>query len=366
MSEAALARALYRAVVFGVVIVALVLLGLQLKWVLLQLFGAAIVAAGMAPVVRRFAAPGGVRPWRWRAPAALVVVLIYLLIAVVVLVLGTIMLRAVVEQVTTLLVRAPDYAAELQTWDALLAERWPVLARFDLSSVYGGTAGLSQWLSTLLDQARSAAGLLLALFGGAINVIFVLFMALYLTVDGSSIRDYLVVFLPLGRQEQAGRVITNISLRLGHWVVGQLLLSVVIGVGAGIGLGLIGVPGASLLSLVWAFAEFIPGIGPFISAVPSIVLGFLAGPTTGILATVFTLLWSQVESNIITPRVMGRAVELNPLVVLLALLVGNELLGLAGALFAIPAAAALAVIVDELRQERLARLGHELEPTASV
>ncbi len=161
-------------------------------------------------------------------------------------------------------------------------------------------------------------------------------------------------------------MVTNISLRLGHWVVGQITLSVIVGVGAGIGLGVIGVPGASLLAVVWAVAEFIPGIGPFISAVPSILLGFLAGPTTGVLAAIFTLCWSQVESNVITPRVMGRAVELNPLVVLVALLVGNELLGLAGALFSIPAAAVLAVIVDELRQERLAHVEEELALAPSV
>ncbi len=199
----------------------------------------------------------------------------------------------------------------------------------------------------------NAASLLLALFGGALNVIFVLFMALYITVDGPAMRDYLVVFAPRSRQAQARRVITNMASRLGHWVAGELVLCLIVGLGAGIGFGLIGVPGASLLALVWAIAELIPGIGPFISAVPSILLGFLAGPEIGVLATIFTLAWSQVENNVLVPRVMGHAVKLNPLVVLVALLIGNQLLGLAGALFAIPAAAALAVIVDELHRERL-------------
>ena len=133
----------------------------------------------------------------------------------------------------------------------------------------------------------------------------------------------------------------------------SMALMAIMGTGAFIGLTIIGVPGAPLLALIWAVAEVIPGIGPFISAVPTILLGFAAGPTTGVLATIFTWLWSQVENNILVPRVMGHAVKLNPLVVLVALLVGTQLLGLAGALFAVPAAGALAVVVDELHQERL-------------
>jgi predicted PurR-regulated permease PerM len=365
-NEFAYARVLYRGALFAVALVALVLLGLQLKWVVLQVFAAVIVAAGMAPIVSRVADPQHVHSRAWHPPAALVVVVIYVVAGGVVLVLGTFLLRAVVDQLRVLIERAPEYAVELQSWYTDLAQRFPLLSDVDPSTLYGGTTGLTQALANVGSQALNFANLLLAVFGGVINVIFVLFMALYLTIGGLSMRDYLIVFLPLSRQPQARRVVTNISLRLGHWVVGQIVLSVIVGVGAGIGLGLIGVPGASLLAVVWAVAEFIPGIGPFISAVPSIVLGFLAGPTTGVLAAIFTLCWSQVESNIVTPRVMGRAVELNPLVVLVALLVGNELLGLAGALFSIPAAAVIAVIVDELRQERLAHIQEEIELAPSV
>jgi predicted PurR-regulated permease PerM len=197
------------------------------------------------------------------------------------------------------------------------------------------------------------AGLLTAFLGGAINVIIVLFIALYMTVDGAAMRDYMLVFLPASRRPRARRIIANMSWRLGQWVVGQLVVCVLVGLGAGIALALLGVPGAALLALLWAVCVVIPGIGPFISAVPTIVLGFTAGTTTGVLATVFAIIWSQLENNVMIPRVMDRAVKLNPLVVLAAVLVGKELLGLAGALFSIPLAAALAVMVDELHSERL-------------
>ena len=86
---------------------------------------------------------------------------------------------------------------------------------------------------------------------------------------------------------------------------------------------------------------------------PTIILGFAAGPTTGLLAALFSLVWSQVANNVMLPRIMSRAVKLNPLVVLLSLLVGHELLGVLGALISVPVAAACAVVVDEFRIERL-------------
>jgi predicted PurR-regulated permease PerM len=365
MNELVLARALVRGGLLLLAVVALVLLGLELRWVAVQVFAAAVVAAGMAPVVTRLTDPDGTRSGRRRPPPALVVVLIYLVVGLVVLGLGTILLRAVLTQATLLVEQAPAYALTVQDWYAGVARRWPPLEQLDLVDLLGGTVGLTRWIVGALRQVLSAADLLPALFGGALNVIFVLFMALYLTVDGRSMRDYLLVFLPAGRRARARRIITTISSRLGQWVVGQFLVCVIAGAGAGIGLGLLGVPGAALLALVWAVCVLIPGIGPFLSAAPTILLGFLAGPTVGVLATVFALVWSQVENNVVVPRVMGRAVKLNALVVLVAVLAGHQLLGLAGALFAIPLAAALAVVVDELHEDRLlAERDAELEPTA--
>jgi predicted PurR-regulated permease PerM len=353
MNEQVQARALFRAGLLLFALVALVLLGLQLKWVLVQLFAAAIIAAAMAPVVTRLSDTERTLPWNWRPPPAVLVALIYVVFGVIVLVLGTVLLKVVLAESAQLMQRAPDYALTIQDWYAALARRWLPFEQLDLFDALGGTSGLTQWAVSALGQVLGAAGLLLAVFGGAINVIFVLFMALYLTVDAQSMCEYLLVFLPANYRQRVLRIVSDISCRLGRWVLGELVLCVIVGTGAGIGLGLIGVPGTLLLALVWAVSVLIPGIGPFIAATPTIVLGFMAGPTTGVLAASFALVWSQLENNVLVPRVMGHAVKLNPLVVLVALLVGNQLLGLAGALFAIPLAAALAVVVDELHQERL-------------
>jgi predicted PurR-regulated permease PerM len=351
MNELVLTRSLYRAGLFIVVLVAIVFLGVQLKWVVVQVFAAAIVAAAVQPIVARLTDPA--RNPRWRPPAAAVVVAVYLVVGVFVLVLGVILLRAALTQGASLAQRAPEYAALLQDWYTNVAGHWALLDDLDLFDLLGGTSSLTQWIAGATGQVLNVAALLLGLFGGALNVILVLFIALYLTVDGRAMREYMLVFLPESRRARARRIIANISTRLGQWVVGQLIVCVLVGIGAGLFLGLIGVPGALLLALIWAVCVVIPGIGPFLSAIPTVVLGFVAGPTIGVIATIFAVAWSQIENNILIPRVMGHTVELNPLVVLVAVLVGNELLGLAGALFAIPMAAALAVVVDELHHERL-------------
>jgi predicted PurR-regulated permease PerM len=364
MNEVVLARALFRSGVRLLAVVALVLLGLELRWVAMQVFAAAIVAAGMAPVVTRLTDPDGTRSGGWRPPAALVVVLLYLIVGLAVLGLGALLLRAVLVQAALLADRAPADALTVQDWYAGVAQRWPPLAQLDLFGLLGSSDDLTRWIVGALRPLRSAAELLLAMLGGALNVIFVLFMALYLTVDGRAMRDYLLVFLPAGSRARARRIVGTMATRLGQWVVGQLLVCVLVGVVPGVVLGLLGVPGAALLAVVWAVCVLIPGIGPFLSAVPTILLGFLVGPTVGVLATVFALVWSQLENNVIVPRVMGHAVKLNALVVLVAVLVGYQLLGLAGALFAIPLAAALAVVVDELHEER--RLAEREPPAPTV
>jgi predicted PurR-regulated permease PerM len=358
MNEFSAARTLYKGGLFLVAIVVLVLLGLELKWVLVQLFAAAIVAAGMAPIVTLATYPEGKR-WRgWRPSPVLVVVAIYIVVGLVVSVLGVLLVQAVLAQGTLLLERAPNYAVEVQNWYAYLARRWTPLEELDVFDLLGGTSGLTQWIVDGVRQLLGVGGLLLATLGGALNVVFVLFIALYLTIDARSIRDYLLVFVPLRRREQARRIAGDMTWRLGQWVIGQLILCFIVGLGAGIVLALIGVPAPSLLALVWAIGVVIPGIGPFISAVPTILLGFGTDVTTGVLATIFAVVWSQLENNVLVPRVMGHTVKLNPLVVLVAMLIGKELLGWAGALFAIPLAATLAVVVDELHRERLLAEAH--------
>jgi predicted PurR-regulated permease PerM len=291
---------------------------------------------------------------RWQPPRGLVVLVAYLVAGLITVLLGFVVTRAVVREIAMLLETLPQYSEAFKSWLASVVSAYPGVVDTDLQTwislnAQAALGGLPVVLTGFLAFVAFATSLL----GGFLAVLFTVFMALYLTIDAPRMRDYLVVFWPRERQPRTSRLANEMGARLGHWAIGQVVLCVIIGGGAWLGLQLVGVPYAALLGLVWAVAEFVPGIGPFLSAIPSILLGFTVSPEIGVAAAVFSLIWSQVENNVITPRVMGSAVELHPLVILIALIVGAELLGPAGALLAIPVAATTAVVIDEIRLERM-------------
>jgi predicted PurR-regulated permease PerM len=354
VSELGASRALYRGALFLLVIFILALILHELIWVLVQLFVASIIAAAMTPIVNSLFGSRGMRRLPWHPSRGFLVVVVFLLAGLITVLFGFLVARAIVREIGMLLESLPDYGEAFKSWLASVVSAYPGVHYYDLDTWIAVNAqavlgGLPVTLTGLLAFVTLATSLL----GGFLVVILTVFMALYLTIDAPRMRDYLVVFWPRDRQPRVARLANEMGARLGHWAIGQSVLCVIIGGGAWLGLQLIGVPYAALLGLIWALAEFVPGIGPFLSAIPSIVLGFTVSPSVGVSAAVFSLVWSQVENNVITPRVMGNAVELHPLVILVALVVGSELLGAPGALLAIPVAATAAVVVDEIRLERM-------------
>jgi predicted PurR-regulated permease PerM len=133
-----------------------------------------------------------------------------------------------------------------------------------------------------------------------------------------------------------------------------------------VGAVLIGLPYAAAHALVAGVGELVPTLGPIFAAIQLVAVGLLSSPIQGLLALVLAILVQQLENNLIVPRVMGHAVDLHPVAVMLAILAGGELLGIAGALLAVPVVAALAVIVDEFQRERLAPVQkHEAQAAAA-
>jgi predicted PurR-regulated permease PerM len=197
-------------------------------------------------------------------------------------------------------------------------------------------------------------GVATAVFSGALYLIFTLILALYLTIDGDRIRRYVIGFFPLDRQAQAVLLSERIGTRLGAWARGEALLALIIGGMTWLGALAIGLPYAGALALIAAVGELIPNLGPIVAAIPLIAVGFLSSPQQGLLAIVLAILIQQLENNLIVPRVMGQAVDLHPVAVMLAILAGNELLGIPGALLAVPVVASLSVILDEVQRERAA------------
>ncbi len=132
---------------------------------------------------------------------------------------------------------------------------------------------------------------------------------------------------------------------------GQIVLSLIIGLGSFIALTILQIPYALPLAILTGFMEVVPVIGPIISAIPAILLGYLVSPILALWVALAYFIIQQLENHLIVPQVMKHAVGLNPLVVILAVAVGGRLLGISGALLAVPITVVIQIITEEVLRE---------------
>jgi predicted PurR-regulated permease PerM len=360
ISESAAWRVVTRGTLFVFGLLFFVWLSVQLRAVVVQVLLAVILAAGMTPLVDRCTTSAEARRWRWRPPRALVVLALYMVLIGLLVLVGSFVFPPLFHEVEELARNGPSYVTQVQNWIAELPDRYPwIPADFSTTIVQQLRTATGQ-LFGLIGQALGVFRFALSVLSGTLNGIFTLILALYITADSRRILDYMITFLPRERREQAERVACHIGLRLGGWVRGQLLLSTIIGLLTLVGLSVIGVRYAVLLAIVAAIGEAVPMVGPIFSAIPAVIIAFTQSPTQGFLTLGLYVLIQQLENNLIVPKVMGRAVELHALAVMLALLAGSELMGVTGAILAVPVTAAISVVIDELRRERLKREGEPI------
>ena len=355
-----------RTVLFVFALLFLVWLSVKLQSVLVQVLLAVIVAAGMTPLVDRAARPYRLIGRRGRTvtpPRAVVVLAVYLVLIATIVLIGSVVVPPVVDDTEALVRSIPSYVGDFEEWVLALPQRYPFLPTFGEEDLATGlvdqiqslVSQLGSQLSGLLGQTLTVLRFLVGFLSGALNGIFVLVLALYITQDSERILRYLVAFMPEERQDQVLQTAGRIGDRLGGWVRGQITLSAIIGALTFVGLSLIGVRYAVLLALFAAVGEAIPLIGPIISAVPAVIVASFQSPLQGLLTLGLYIVVQQLENNLIVPKVMERAVALHPLAVMLALLAGSELMGVSGAILSVPVAAALSVLVREVRLEQRER-----------
>jgi predicted PurR-regulated permease PerM len=167
-------------------------------------------------------------------------------------------------------------------------------------------------------------------------------------VESQEIFNFFVRLFPRRRRAKVAEVSVLVTSKVSGWLGGQIFLGLVIGFTTAIGLGLMGVPYFYMLALIAGIGEMIPMVGPLISAVPAIAVAFTVSPGLALGVAVFFLVQQQLENAVLVPKVMGQTVGLNAVTVIGALVIGSELLGLAGALLAVPTAAIIQVLFEAL------------------
>lgn len=211
--------------------------------------------------------------------------------------------------------------------------------------IEGGLASIQGALSRAVGGVFSA---IVDIFGGLISFALIMVLSFYMVVEEDGLKRVFKMLVPAHYQSFVSAILGKVQRKITAWIKGQLILSLAIGTAVFIGLSIIGVNYALVIGMFAAIAEFVPYVGPFIGGVIAIFFALSQSTAKALLVVVLFIVIQQLENNILVPKVMQRAVGLNPIFSILALIIGARVGGVAGALFAIPVATALDVIVREV------------------
>ncbi|MBU6430828.1 MAG: AI-2E family transporter [Patescibacteria group bacterium] len=181
-----------------------------------------------------------------------------------------------------------------------------------------------------------------AVFGGVLSFTLIVVLSFYLAVQEDGVVNFLKVVTPAKNEKYVIGLWKRSQQKIGYWMQGQILLALIVGVLLYLGLTILGVKNAILLSVFAAFFEIIPLFGPVIAAIPAVLLSFAdGGLTAGLLVVGLYLIIQQFENHLIYPLVVKKIVGVSPILVILALVIGYKLAGFLGVLLSVPIAAAV-------------------------
>ncbi len=315
----------HRTIIFTVVFLLGLWLLYLLRGVLIILFLALILMAALNPLVDRLG--------RWRFPRALAIVLIYLLIFSFIGLAIWGIIPPLINQTQSLISRFPSYLESLQ-WIGV-----------DKQVIYSQLNQLTEKLGVISNGIiRTFVGF----FQNLINIVVLLVISFYLLLERENLGKYLLRFFGDNAEKTGVRIMDEIEKRLGGWIRAMIVLMIIIGLLTFIGLTLLGIDYALPLAIFAGFLEIIPSFGPFISAIPAVLVGLLISPLMALAVIALYFLIQQVENNFIVPQLMAKECGLNPLVTIIALIVGFKLGGVIGAILAVPVVLLIEIILTEI------------------
>lgn len=304
------------------------------------LFIAIVIGTVIRPAVTRLYQRGLSRPAG--------VILIYLLLLLLLAGFLLLLLPLIVEQGTTIATAVPGYYQSFR--EGMIHYPNPLIVRLgDFLPVTPPALQPSTTQQTGEDVIASAGQVLsyVIIAGNFIfTTIVILVLAFYWTLDGPRIIQSFLLLIQQDRRENLSELISAIEAKLGFYIIGQGILCLIIGIMALVAYLLIGLPNAFVLALVAGMLEAVPMIGPLLGAIPAALVALSIGPDKLVWVIAATVVIQQLENSLLVPRVMRKAVGVNPFVTLLAIFAFSSFFGIAGALMAIPMAAIIQLILN--------------------
>jgi predicted PurR-regulated permease PerM len=313
---------------------------------LMLVYVSALIAMGFSPIVRVIEQRHATE--RRRVPRWLAILIIYVAILGVLVLIGLMVIPPLVAQAEALWTKMP---AEFNKFQTFLIQYKLMTHRVTLEEAVqnapSGTGGNA--VGTVLVAISSV-------IGGVFGLITILILTFYLLIEANAMFEYFARFLPASRRADVAVAAREAVTKVSAWLRAQLILAGVMGVFAAVGLGLMGVPYFYVIALIAAIGETIPIVGPVIGGVTAVAVAITVSPKLALTVGVYFLVLHQLEANVLVPKIMERRVGVSPVAVMIALLVGGALWGLVGAILAIPTAALLSVVIEEIAAGRDVRI----------
>jgi predicted PurR-regulated permease PerM len=286
--------------------------------------------------------------------------LAYLVIAIVVVAIGWTFVPRLISEVNGLVQALPGYVHDLTHGRGrlgFLERKYHVVEKVREQVQNGGAKRLLGLSGAAIAVTKSV----LTIIAASITIVFLTF---FMLLEGGAWIDRFFSLLPERSQPRWRRVGHDVYRTIGGYITGNLLISLIAGVSITIVLLVMGVPYAVALGLLVAVLDLIPLAGATIAGVVVVAVSLLHSVPAGIVVAVFFIVYQQLENHWLQPVIYGRTVQLSPLVVLIAVLVGAALAGILGALAAIPVAGSIQVIVRDLLAHRREARGERIGPPA--
>ena len=330
-------------VVLGIILAAVLMIEIVrvargvLVWILIAVF----LALALNPLVA-WLQEHGVR----RRGLAVMITFLGALLAM--LAVGATFVPTLVEQVNDFIDAVPGYVERLTAGEGrlgFLEREYHIVQRVREAIAEGGAA-------RVLGLSGTALAITKGVVTAVVATVTIVFLTLFMLLEGPAWVERFYSLLPPEKQPRLRAIGHDIYRTIGGYVTGNLTISLIAGVVSTVVLLLVGVPYAVALGLLVAILDLIPLAGATIAAVLVTTVAFLDATTSGVIVLVFFVLYQQLENHVLQPIVYGRTVQLSPLAVLIAVLIGAELAGVIGALAAIPVAGTIQVILLDLLKHR--------------
>lgn len=313
----------------------------EVRSALMLVYISALIAIGLSPVVNAIERK---RLMRQRVPRWAAILVIYLCIIGVIVAVGVLVIPPIIMQARGLAMELPRLLHQGQQW---LINHGLLTREISAQEAVQQTAATSG----AQDTIGLIIGGVIGFVGGVFGVITMLVLTFYFLVDSSGLVTVFNRLFPREKRAQVEDACRRVTNKVSAWLGGQLLLGGIIGSTAAVGLGLMGVPFFYVLALIAGLGEMIPIVGPILSAVPAIAVALSVKPTLALGVIAFFFAQQQLENHLLVPKIMQRQVGISPVFVIVALLIGGSLLGVIGAILAVPTAAILQVLFGELMND---------------